>query len=1103
MIPLLRKTTLILLECLTVLLVMVSVAAGVLMWRLQQGPIAVDFVKSVLAQRIAAHDDSVSLTFDKAFLTWPNWREPLVVEVKNLHLTQHGETRLHLPEAALSIARLPLLVGQIKPVAAIFRQPDFRFIRTDDNRFLLMSALPGEVGTPVATDQSQTTDMTGIIALFHSFAAGKPTASSVHNAPAWPAFLAEFEAIRVEDAVIVFENEDGAIDWAMPHVNVQLERSGKGLEAQMTARIAGDAPMVTTLSAIPDRDGGLAVSARTNNFPLISPFRNFILDATNGVTEFEKTSLDASLNVSFTNTAHITLASGTLDVPTATVTLHDILPSALTVSAAEIGFDYQSSGTKGSFHIRPSHLTVNDAPVTLESTLQRDGTTITGPLRMQVSNLPIKTLHGLWPQAIKETQAGIWLTQKITDGLVDQAEFSLTLSGTQADQQLDDTDDIDLTLDDVWADTGLPVGSVWEWGVSDVVANYSYSGLTLDYHAPLTILTNANGIGSYKDETLNVGITEGKLQDITVRKGNVMIDQIETKGVESNVVLTLPVSGPLSSLMSYLALEPVGLDKELLADPKRVTGTFDATTIIRFPAIYDLPRERVTVEVAGKASNVTWPEAAVGLPLNNGTLDIAVNGDTLSIKGKGLFDTAPVTFDWRRLVVIPAAPEVELSHLTANLQSNDALRPKLGFPSGDSVTGTVPLDITYSENARRDGEMKIAADLTQAGLTITPLGYTKPAGQTGNGQGTLVFSGNQLTAIRDMALSAAGGKVIDGGVMRLRPGKDGPDLVDLTLGRVQLPNQDFSLHLTRPQADLYDIDITATKFDARPFLNPAPTTQTSPPVQDDPMRYDIALKAATLQTTDKYDLRDATLSLLTAADDSLAALNISASAAGSSLNARFDAPNLTVSAANAGHALRALGIYDNIMGGRLMVTGTATNGRTTAQLKGETVLDDFAVVKAPALARLLNALSLTGIGGLLDNKGIHFKRLQTQFVWTDTLQSQAITFDNGRTSGASLGLTFEGALNRATHTLDVRGTIIPMSEINKFIGNIPIIGDILLGGKNGSLIAATYTLKGGYDDPQVSINPLSVLTPGFIRTLLFEQDKAPPAPATTKDRVNK
>ncbi len=43
------------------------------------------------------------------------------------------------------------------------------------------------------------------------------------------------------------------------------------------------------------------------------------------------------------------------------------------------------------------------------------------------------------------------------------------------------------------------------------------------------------------------------------------------------------------------------------------------------------------------------------------------------------------------------------------------------------------------------------------------------------------------------------------------------------------------------------------------------------------------------------------------------------------------------------------------------------------------------------------------------------------------------------------------------------------------------MGDLLTGG--GGLIAASYTMTGASEDPKVLINPLSVLTPGILRTI--------------------
>ena len=85
-------------------------------------------------------------------------------------------------------------------------------------------------------------------------------------------------------------------------------------------------------------------------------------------------------------------------------------------------------------------------------------------------------------------------------------------------------------------------------------------------------------------------------------------------------------------------------------------------------------------------------------------------------------------------------------------------------------------------------------------------------------------------------------------------------------------------------------------------------------------------------------------------------------------------------------------------------------------------------------------------------------------------------------------------MDKSNSTMDLQGTIVPMSEINTFLSNIPLIGDLLTGGSGGGIIAATYTMKGNSKEPSVLINPLSVLTPGFLRTILFEGGYDEPIP---------
>jgi hypothetical protein len=131
-------------------------------------------------------------------------------------------------------------------------------------------------------------------------------------------------------------------------------------------------------------------------------------------------------------------------------------------------------------------------------------------------------------------------------------------------------------------------------------------------------------------------------------------------------------------------------------------------------------------------------------------------------------------------------------------------------------------------------------------------------------------------------------------------------------------------------------------------------------------------------------------------------------------------------------------------------------------------------------------MSLPGLIDLLGNEGITFSKLEAQFDWMYRRQGSLLVLKDGRTSGNALGLTFDGAFDNAAGTINVSGTLIPLSGLNAVIGSIPLVGDILTGGAGGGVFAATYKVKGDAKDPDISVNPLAVLAPGILRRILFE-----------------
>jgi hypothetical protein len=190
--------------------------------------------------------------------------------------------------------------------------------------------------------------------------------------------------------------------------------------------------------------------------------------------------------------------------------------------------------------------------------------------------------------------------------------------------------------------------------------------------------------------------------------------------------------------------------------------------------------------------------------------------------------------------------------------------------------------------------------------------------------------------------------------------------------------------------------------------------------------------------------------------------------------------SLLIETADFGRVLRALDWSDDIIGGALRVEGA---GAGVGQPIISTInLTDYRVLDLPFIARLLNALSLDGLLMLTrSDNGLEFKKLKGTLI----VNGDELRFKDVRTAGGSLGLTAEGNINTAASTIDMQGTVVPFSSANRILGAIPLIGGLLTGGEGGGLFAATYSARGPLNDPNIGVNPLSVLAPGILRNIFF------------------
>jgi hypothetical protein len=98
--------------------------------------------------------------------------------------------------------------------------------------------------------------------------------------------------------------------------------------------------------------------------------------------------------------------------------------------------------------------------------------------------------------------------------------------------------------------------------------------------------------------------------------------------------------------------------------------------------------------------------------------------------------------------------------------------------------------------------------------------------------------------------------------------------------------------------------------------------------------------------------------------------------------------------------------------------------------------------------------------------------------------------NNASINGPILGVTMRGHIDFGHDTLSLSGTYIPLYGVNSVLGGFPLIGDILNGPRNEGMFGITFAVQGRTSNPDVAVNPMSLLAPGFLRQA-FELDNTP------------
>ena len=720
---------------------------------------------------------------------------------------------------------------------------------------------------------------------------------------------------------------------------------------------------------------------------------------------------------------------------------------ALSGTADEIVID------KGRFDLARSSESAAEI-VDVTGRISRASNRVTASLTLGLDQIDLADLPRLWPIGIG-TGARPWVTEHVTSGKATKGRASLVIEANKSLDQINIIKaDADLDASNAsftWLDNTPPVEQA-------------------EVHFHLI-----------DPDTLNIRLTSGRQRvdnhgaDLAVKDAEMRImglsfpDQIAKihAQVEGRIASALALlSEPRLHLLSN---HPIGLNP--------TAGNVSAGLDLQFPLEDKLRIDDIQVRAVAGLTHVRVADVAGGQELDEGAFDLDVDKDGLRIKGRATLATVPITLDGP-MDFDPGGPDQITQKIALTGQPDATQLEAAGLNVTDMVHGPIPMTAVIIERRNGDGSISIGGDLTQSTLELGPLAWRKPPGAVVNATATLLMSHDRLTKLDHIVVQ--GDEVTLNGSANFVDDHIRSVLLDnVRLGRTQGHG---TIHIKAP--DEIDIVLQGSQIDLSSKLtqtSAAADASTAAPMTTPPWKLDARFNRAILANGESAsDI----LANATGAGEAIRTLDVvGATRTGAGFSVRIEPKgakrNLSVDAKDAGRFLRGVDAVRIMTSGHLTIDGVIDSPVGLHPLVGNATIDDVVLRNSPILGKLLQAVTLYGLVDALRGPGMTFSHIVVPFRYNGV----DLNLDDAHAANPSLGLTAKGRIGLSSGRLSIAGTIVPAYFFNAALGRLPLVGKLFSPEKGGGVFAARFSLDGSIEDPAISINPISALTPGFLRDI--------------------
>ena len=670
-------------------------------------------------------------------------------------------------------------------------------------------------------------------------------------------------------------------------------------------------------------------------------------------------------------------------------------------------------------------------------------------LELQVADFPVGSAKQLWPWFVADG-AREWAHRNLFGGRIERGRVDMSLApGRLGDGIRLEPGEVtgEFHVERVRFDVAGRIPAIRE-GVGSVIFDGGLVDVALD--------------------TGTVFLASGRT--VQASGGSFQIDIVPGKPLVG--ALDIDVSGDAAAILELASHDPINVGDHLEFGPADFEGSVSGKIVADIPLEPGVERDDLEWMVVLDYRDLTLARPFHDFRISNARGSILVEPRRVVIDAETLLDGVPASV----YLVEPLGDGTDEPVQEISLRVDDTARDRFVPGLAAFLSGGASVKMQGSGGARRE----IGVDLLNSRLSLPWAGWSKGAGIPARASFTMETA-DARTVLDDFALE--GETFAVRGSLALRGGElEGARFHNVRLNR----SDDFAIEIGRSGRG-YAIDISGRSLDARSLIKHLTSDVGRGGEVGDGVPVTVEMRMERIDGFHDESLRDVRLSYRGTGSTIQDLVFSAVTSGGEAVHFRHDTVdgtrNVTMQSNDAGAVVRFLDLYERMEGGWIEL---ALSGPTDGPLTGTVDARDFWIVNEPRLGSIVSTAPTGGDRSLnqalrsqLDVSRVRFDR---GFAALGKGPGY-LAVERGVLRSPDIGTTFRGTLYDANGRMDMSGTFMPAYGLNRLFGEIPLVGQILGNGRDGGLIGVTYRLAGEAGEPQLQINPLSVVAPGIFRSV--------------------